>query len=148
MFELSAIAWRHVSFENPLSALSPEASGPIRQVIPRFPLGVGQPDQHPGCGLPRNSAVGVQVPHGVTSFFALPKDGGDQIRFRVVGTSIFDVLVFDIDPESQNSRHAEFHGGPGFDRFGIAVTKLAYQHALSKGRPFAKFRHMCPDTVT
>jgi hypothetical protein len=60
-------------------AVSSEASGPIRQIVAGLSLGVGQPGEHPGGGLPGNFALGVEVPHGVTRFLVGPENLGDQL---------------------------------------------------------------------
>jgi hypothetical protein len=57
---------------------SPQASGPIRHIVPGLLLGVGEPGQHSGSGFPGNSAVSGQVPHGVTSFFEFAQNLGNQ----------------------------------------------------------------------
>jgi len=92
-----------ILLKSKFSGRSPEASGALRQIVLGLPLGVGQPGQHPGGGLPGNSAVSVQKAHGVTRCFEFAKDLGDQVGFSAVGGLISNVFVFDIDPKSQNS---------------------------------------------
>jgi hypothetical protein len=87
-------------------AKSPEASEPIRQVVPGLALGVGQPGQHSGRRLPGNSAVGVQVPHGFAHFFESAKDLGEHVGFPAAEMLIFDVLVFGVNPEPRNLGNA------------------------------------------
>jgi hypothetical protein len=78
--------------KNLFLAGSPKALGPIRQVVPGFPLRVGQPGQHPRGGFPTNSAVGGKVPHGVTRFLEGTQDLGDPPRFPAAGALIFDIV--------------------------------------------------------
>jgi hypothetical protein len=46
--------------------------------------------------LPGNFTIGVEVPHGVTSFLELAKDLGDQLGSEAAWPVIFDPLIFDI----------------------------------------------------
>jgi hypothetical protein len=101
--------------------MSPEASGPIRQLVPGLALAVGQPAEHPGGGLPGNPAVSIQKAHGVTSCFKGVQDLGEELRFRETGVLGPIIREFALDPESENSRYPEFHGrGSDSTDFGIA----------------------------
>jgi hypothetical protein len=100
-------------------------SEPLRQIVQGFLFGVGQPGQHPGGGFPGNAAVNGQVPHSVTGILEFAKDLGDQLGSRAVWMVIFDLVAFDSDPESKNSRHPELHGGLGFDRFRRCCSEIS-----------------------
>jgi hypothetical protein len=89
--------------------MSPEASGAILHIGDGLLLGIGQPGQHPRCRLTGNFALGVKVPHSVTRFFEFPKNLRDSLCSGAGRTVIFDPLIFDINPESKNLGHAEFH---------------------------------------
>jgi hypothetical protein len=113
LFESKAIASAKFPLKMVFPAKSPEASGPLRQfIIPRLLLCVGQPRQHSRRGLPGNLAVRTQVPHGVPGPLELTKNSGDQVGSGAAGVSVFDVLIFDIHPETKNSGHAKFHRAP------------------------------------
>jgi hypothetical protein len=120
------------------SVMSPEASGQINQVVPGLLFGVVQPYQQPGSCFPANSAVSVQVPHGVTGFFEFPEDLRDHLGPGAMGALIFDVVVFDIDPESNNLRHPKLHGGLGFDRFWQCCREIS---AVKREKPAISHRN-------
>ena len=82
--------------------MSPGASTPIGQVVPGFPLSVRQPRQHPGGGLPGNSAVSVQVPHRVTRCLEFAKNCGYEVGSAVVEAVI---LISSYSTSTQNVRH-------------------------------------------
>jgi hypothetical protein len=107
------------------SVMSPEASGPINQVVPGLLFGVVQPYQQPGSCFPANSAVSVQVPHGVTGFFEFPEDLRDHLGPGAMGALIFDVVVFDIDQNRIICDIRNFMVGSASIDFGNAVAKLA-----------------------
>jgi hypothetical protein len=106
---------------------SPEASGPFLHIVDGFLFGVSQSRKHSRCRFPGNFALFVEVPHGVTHFFELPKNVGDQLDSGAAWVVIFSPVIFNIDPESKTLRHAEFHScSLTRNSQSVASLKLAY----------------------
>jgi hypothetical protein len=91
------------------SVMSPEASGPIPQIVLGLLFGVGQSRNHSWGRFPGNFALFVEVPHGVTRFLEFSKNLGYELGSGAAWAVIFDALIPNIDPESENLGHAEFH---------------------------------------
>ena len=69
-------------------------------------LGEGRPLE---TRFPGNFAIRIEVPHGVAAFLVLVQNLSDQPpfgQFRMIG---FNILIGDIDPESQGPVHSDFH---------------------------------------
>ena len=73
----------------------------IVEVILSIALGVGQHRQKSRTCFPGDFALVIEMAHGVAAFLVLVQNLSDQLpfsQFRMIG---FNVLIGDIDPESQ-----------------------------------------------
>jgi hypothetical protein len=88
---------------------SPEASGPIRQIVFGLTLEVSEYRKHAGGSFPGDLTFHVEVPHSVARSFVVTQDVSDQLVSREVGIVFFLVFVGAIDPKPESLFHAKVH---------------------------------------
>ena len=93
------------------STPSPEASGPIRQIVFGLSLEVSEYRKHEGRSFPGNLTFGIEVSHRVARSFVVAQNFGDQLHSRVIGVFMLLVLIRAVDPEFESLFHSQFHVG-------------------------------------